>query len=420
MVLDLSTMVYNRELMRWAVPFAATLFAMFCLQMSSLGFSPLLPAIQKQFGATYSEIGLFTGLYGIIAIAMSYPAGALARRFGEKSVLTVGLLIVALGLAALSAAPNFPLALTARLAWLTGYRLAFVCVLTAIALTAPPSLRASSMGILGATAALASVIGAPFGSKIGAALGWRGGIAAYGIMALAGAAIFWMFYHARSKPDAFANPHEAPSRNERPIPAYRSGVAWALALLLGCANAGGFSATFFVPSALKTNFGLDAVGAAYVISTAYVFAILANLGCGYLIDRLGRWIVMGVILTVIIASALAMTSPSLLVFRVAVTLVIGLGLVCSNQVYGLGADVLRGRETGPVMGIVSLGAGVFGYVGPQLLGALRDWTGGFNAGWYAMAALAGVALGVIIGLSRSRFGCMQNIHQEKDKIFYKS
>ena len=53
------------------------------------------------------------------------------------------------------------------------------------------------------------------------------------------------------------------------------------------------------------------------------------------------------------------------------------------------------------MGIVSLGAGVFGYVGPQLLGALRDWTGGFDAGWYAMAALAAVALVVVIALSRS-------------------
>ena len=159
--------------------------------------------------------------------------------------------------------------------------------------------------------------------------------------------------------------------------------------------------TFFIPAALNTNFGLDAVGAAYLISTAYIFAIFANLACGFLIDRFNRWAVMAVILTVIITSALAMTSSSLMVFRVAVTLVIGLGLVCSNQVYGLGADVLRGRETGPVMGIVSLGAGVFGYVGPQLLGALRDWTGGFDAGWYAMAALAAVALVVVIALSRS-------------------
>jgi predicted MFS family arabinose efflux permease len=126
------------------VPFLSTLFAMLTLQMSSLGFSPLLPAIQKDFGASYSQIGLFTGLYGIVALAASYPAGVLAKRFGEKIVLSSGLGIVATGLLGLSLAPSFALGLTGRLIWLLGYRLAFVCVMTAIAVSAPPSLRGSS------------------------------------------------------------------------------------------------------------------------------------------------------------------------------------------------------------------------------------------------------------------------------------
>ena len=63
-----------------------------------------------------------------------------------------------------------------------------------------------------------------------------------------------------------------------------------------------------------------------------------------------------------------------------------------NQIYGIAADVLRGRQTGNVMGIVSLGAGVCGYLGPQMLGALRDWTGGFAAGWYMMAAIAAISV----------------------------
>ena len=57
---------------------------MMAIQMSSLGFSPLLPAIQKDFGISYSQIGLFTGLYGLVAMAVSVPAGLLAKRVGEK------------------------------------------------------------------------------------------------------------------------------------------------------------------------------------------------------------------------------------------------------------------------------------------------------------------------------------------------
>ena len=150
----------------WIASFTAIIVAMMAIQMSSLGFSPLLPAIQKDFGISYSQIGLFTGLYGLVAMAVSVPAGLLAKRVGEKPALTGGLLGVALGLVLLSQASTFEWALGARAVWLIGYRVAFVCVMTSIALVAPPDFRSTAMGILGAMSSLASVIGAPFGTII--------------------------------------------------------------------------------------------------------------------------------------------------------------------------------------------------------------------------------------------------------------
>lgn len=385
---------------RWAVPLLSTLFAMLTLQMSSLGFSPLLPAIQKDFGASYSQIGLFTGLYGIVALALSYPAGLLAKRFGEKVVLSAGLGIVAAGLFGLSLAPNFILGLLGRLFWLIGYRLAFVCVMTAIAVTTPPSLRGSSMGVLGATSALASVIGAPFGSTIGGALGWRGGMAAFAAMAVVGSLQFSLLYRSSIGQVGVAPRHGVGIGRAGGTPAYRIPMAWALALLLGCCNAGGFSSTFFVPAALRAKFGINAQSAAYVISTAYIAGIVTNLACGYLMDRFNRWLIMGAMMALTIVSALALTSSNLVVFQVAVTLLVAMGLAATNQVYGIAGDVMAGRDAGPVIGIVSLGAGVFGYVGPQTLGILRDWSGGFDAGWYFLAFAATVTLVEIVVLFR--------------------
>jgi predicted MFS family arabinose efflux permease len=86
----------------WLPSYVAVIIAMMAIQMSSLGFSPLLPAIQKDFGLSYSQIGLFTGLYGLVAMVMSVPAGILAKHFGEKRALTAGLVGVALGLLLLS------------------------------------------------------------------------------------------------------------------------------------------------------------------------------------------------------------------------------------------------------------------------------------------------------------------------------
>ncbi|HTC33146.1 MAG TPA: MFS transporter [Bryobacteraceae bacterium] len=373
----------------WVPAYAATIVAMMAIQMSSLGFSPLLPAIQKDFGLSYSQIGLFTGLYGLVAVAVSVPAGLLAKMVGEKLALTGGLLGVALGLLLLSQVSTYRSALGARVVWLLGYRVAFVCVMTSIALVAPPQFRSRAMGILGAMASFASVIGAPFGTIIAEPYGWRGGIIGFAVMALAGAVVFWIGY----KPGVGAG--ESPVNEHGPsapsASAFRSPVVWSM-VLLGLINMGGFSATFFVPSAVKSTFHLDALQSAYVISTSYVVAIFVNVLFGYLCDRFDRWDMMIGLAVLLIPACFAMMTPNLLVFRTATALVISLGLCATNQIFALAGEVVGRSEVGPVMGVVGLGGGVFGYVGPQVLGLLRDRTGGFTAGWYF------VAIGVIVSL----------------------
>jgi predicted MFS family arabinose efflux permease len=381
----------------WVLAFSATITAMMAIQMSSLGFAPLLPAIQKDFGLSYSQIGLFTGLYGLVAMAVSVPAGILAKRVGEKRALTAGLLGVALGLFLLSQASTYRWALGARVVWLLGYRVAFVCVMTSIALVAPPEFRSRAMGILGAMASLASVIGAPFGTIIAEPYGWRGGIIGFAVMALLGAAVFWIGY----KPGVGGD--ESPVHGHGPsapsASAFRTPVVWSM-VLLGLINMGGFSATFFVPSAVKTTFHLSAIQSAYLISTSYVVAIFINVLFGYFCDKFDRWDMMIGLAVLLVPACFAMMVPNLLMFRVATALVISLGLCATNQIFALAGEVVGRSELGPVMGVVGLGGGLFGYLGPQVLGMLRDRTGGFTAGWYFVAGGVVLSLVEIVFLRR--------------------
>ena len=123
--------------------------------------------------------------------------------------------------------------------------------------------------------------------------------------------------------------------------------------------------------------------------------------CGYLADRLNRWGVMIGIMLLLIPASFAMMAPNFVVFRFATALLISLGLCATNQIFAIASEVMPGREIGPVMGIVSLGGGIFGYIGPQMLGILRDHTGSFTAGWYFVAFGALVALLVILILKRA-------------------
>jgi predicted MFS family arabinose efflux permease len=225
----MSKMKLKQPGVHWIAPFTATIFAMMTLQMSSLGFSPLLPDIQRAFGMSDSQVGLFSGIYGLAAIVFSIPGGVLAKRFGERLILWLGLVVVTLGLSLLSRAPNFIVGLSARTVWIIGYRVAFVCVMTAIARVVPFDFRSTAMGIPGAMSSLASVIGATFGTSIDVAFGSRNGILAFAGMSLLGSIVFWMFYRA---PETIAQDSTA----ERELPHQLDVSAFTIGLVHGVAG----------------------------------------------------------------------------------------------------------------------------------------------------------------------------------------
>jgi len=396
-----TTAVVGSAATGWRLPFVATLVAMFALQLSNLGISPLLPAIQRDFGMSYTQLGLFTGLYGLLAMLLSVPAGISARRFGERQVLALGLLGVAGGSVLLSNAWSFTSVLAFRGLTIFGYRFAFVSVLVAVALTAPAALRGRTMGVLGATSALASVVGAPVGGILVGSFGWRVAILGYAGMALLGATVIWLFYRPVAE-DVTGEVAQSPRGSSRS--AFLSPVAWMLALIVGLGGFGQFTVTYFVPSVAEALYGLDAAAAGVMISTGYLSAIAVNLIVGTLFDRFDKLIVLGVVFALLAVASSSLTIDNLVVFRIATAAVIGLGFTAANQLYGLAGSALPRHEAGHAMGIVSLGAGLFGYFGPQMVGILRDRTGSFTAGFYMVAAADIITLGLIALLYAMRRG----------------
>jgi predicted MFS family arabinose efflux permease len=387
----------------WALPFIATLVAMFTLQLSNLGFAPVLPSMQQELGMSFTQLGLFTGIYGILALVTSVPAGFAARQFGEKRVLVLGLVGLAIGSVLLGQAHSFGSAISFRALGIFGYRFSFVCVLVAVALTSPPSMRGRSMGILGATSAMASVVGSPLGGELVDDFGWRTAVLGYGGMALVGAVVFALFYRPTNvAPTAEPEFDEQPGLGKRSM--FASPVLWLLTVVVGLGGFGQFTITHFIPSVAEGVYGLDAGASGVIISIGYICAIAMNLLIGMLADRFNKLAVLGVMFGLMILASGSMTIQNEWAFRIASAAVISVGFASTNQLYGLAGALMPRREAASAMGMVSLGAGLFGYFGPQLLGILRDATGAFNAGFYLVMCSDMVALalfGLLYRLTRS-------------------
>jgi cyanate permease len=251
------------------------------------------------------------------------------------------------------------------------------------------------MGVLGATSALASVIGAPLGGVLVGEFGWRLAILGYAAMALLGATVFWLFYGPATEGATTVSDHQPHSVGNRT--AFRSPVVWMLALVVGLGGFGQFTVTYFVPSVAKALYGLDAKAAGLIISTGYLTAIVVNLGVGLLADRVNKLIVLAAVFVLLAVASSTLAVENLLTFRVATAAVIGFGFTAANQLYGLAGSVMPRHEAGHAMGVVSLGAGLFGYFGPQMLGILRDQTGSFAAGFY-MVAIADLITLILIAI----------------------
>jgi nitrate/nitrite transporter NarK len=388
-----------RESRNWIVPYIAALFAMMMLQISNLGFPPLMPGIQKSWDLSFSQVGLFTGVNGLASMLMAIPAGLLIQRFGEKRVLATGLLVVAVGLSMVALSATFSMGMLGRAVWQFGYKATFVSIITALSLTIPLHLKASGMGINGALSSLATAVGAPLGGILAMSYGWKGGMWGYAAFALIGCTVFSLLYRPVRKILPTKKAATVGADSSKSSSAFKTPIVWVLSLLMCFGTMVGISLTFFMPTALTSLFSLTAMDSAAILSIGYGIGVPVVLFSGFLADRVNnRRLVLASIMLMNTVLALMMLAPNPTVFRVSAMLILSLGLSVPNLLYAVAGEVLAGREVGNIMGTIGFGGGVAAYFGPQMLGLLRDMTGSFTAGWYFMAAVSAVSFIIILSL----------------------
>jgi ACS family tartrate transporter-like MFS transporter len=395
------TLVPDRsgETKKWIIPYCTALFAMTMLQISNMGFTPLMPGIQESWGLNLSQVGLFTGINGLSSLIMAIPTGLLIHRFGEKRVLSTGLLVVAIGLSIVAVSNNFTLGIVGRFVWQFGYKATFIACITAFALALPSRLKATGMGINGSFGALAVAIGAPLGGTLSLNFGWKMGMWGYTAITILGLIVFSIIYSPVKTPAKKESKTSLTQGTDKLQGAFRTPIVYVLSLLMCLGSMSGISLHFFLPTALQSMYDYSAMDTAALVSTGSILGIPLVLFLCIFADRIkNRKLALVIIVGLIMVLSLLLTSKNPLIFRYSAILIMATALSVPNLIYAVAGEVLAGRDVGNVMGLVGTGMGIAAYFGPQALGWLGDLTGSFAAGWYLMAAVSGAFCIILICL----------------------
>lgn len=157
-----------RSWITWAV--AVSIYFLAVFHRTSLGVAGLLANQRFHIGA--GQLAVFTVLQLLVYAAMQVPVGLLVDRFGSRSVLTTGIIVMSTAQAGFALATTYPEALVARGLVGVGDAMTFICVLRLVSTWFPLRRVALLTQLTGNVGQLGAIVAAiPLAWALGH-LGW--------------------------------------------------------------------------------------------------------------------------------------------------------------------------------------------------------------------------------------------------------
>jgi MFS transporter, NNP family, nitrate/nitrite transporter len=179
-------------------------------------------------------------------------------------------------------------------------------------------------------------------------------------------------------------------------------VTWQACLLYAVAFGGYVAFSVFLPTYLKTAYGLSPADASNRMAGFVVLAVLMRPVGGWLSDRLGPIPVLLVGYAVVAGgAALAATHPPVNTFGAVAFLTMAAALGAgSGATFALVARVTNPSEVGGVTGVVGAAGGLGGFVPPLLMGYVYGQTNSYAIGLWALSVTAVLTLVLTVSVVR--------------------
>ncbi|MHC5257983.1 MFS transporter [Streptomyces sp. UC4497] len=254
------------------LPLVVYVLAMGTFLMGTTEFvvAGLLPEIAGDLQVSVARTGLLITVFAVGMIVGAPLMAMLTLRLPKRLTLMLALGVFAVGHVVVALGSSFPLLLAARFLTAIATGAFWAVANVAAANAAGPAASARALGLVGAGAMLANVVGVPLGAFAGQAMGWRGPF--WALAALAAAAVVLI---ARTVPHDGADRHAGSIRSE--LSALRSGRLWLVLAACATTTGGVLAAYSYITPLLTGRSGL---------ASGYVPLILVGFGLGALAGSL--------------------------------------------------------------------------------------------------------------------------------------
>ena len=369
--------------------------------LSMGGIALLLPIIRKDLGLSFTQGGSLAAATTLVYALMQIPAGYLSDRFSPKRLFCIGifgstLLALTFGLVA-----NYWQALVNQM--LSGFFRALLFTPGMALLTGwfPPNRRATATGLYLIGGYSGSVIFNLVGPLLVARFDWR-----FSFISIASVGIIAILFLVRFGKDAPPTGERRKGNMLEALQLFRHKVMWVCGGIQYIRFGVVQGITYWLPSLLINEKGLSLQSAGIIIAIQVVLMSPSNIIGGYISDRLKNPIL-------VIAVSLGVLGITTGLFITANSMILLVALIFINAIFlqmyfgplfSIPVEILGVSKAGISIGFSNLFANVGGFSAAYLLGVLKDRSGAFKPGFFAIcgACFLGLALTLILGRMRRK------------------
>ena len=365
------------------------------------GIALLLPIIRKDLGLSFTQGGSLAAVTTLAYALMQIPAGYLSDRFSPKRLFGIGILGSTILALTFGLVTNYWQALANQT--LSGFfrSLLFTPGLALLTGWFPPDRRATATGLYLIGGYSGSVIFSLVGPLLVAAFDWR-----FSFISVASVGIIAILFLLRFGKDPPQTGERQKGNMLEVFRLFRYKMMWVCGGIQYIRYGVVQGITYWLPSLLIHEKGLSLQLVGFIIAIQVLFMAPSNILGGYISDRLKNpTLVIGVSLSVLGVTTGLLISAHNTILLIALIFINAIFLqMYFGPLFSIPVEILGVPKAGISTGFSNFFANIGGLSVTFLLGALKDGTGAFKPGFFAIcgACFLGLALTFILGSIRRK------------------